>query len=367
MTGNTLSVRHAHPYPTTIAFIAIIFFSFIFLYSVGIDALELRNDFQFYADSSTYHIMYEQLTSSPSLNDFLGITKNYLGPFLILALCFDNYYAIAFVNVTIFFFVIKSLRFNAETNSYSLFFLLIINPLTISSLLSVNKEIISLLCVSVFVAFLNTGKTRYFAVALAISALARWQLTLFVLLAWLMTRTWEGSPSQRWAKLVILLISLSTGYVVFDQLFDSVNQNFLYSVTTQQDPGSGLYEWLVKLQLEGFYFLVFPIKAAHLLFGLGLRLDRVVNPTQIYNDTFHLLHSTSTLIIFIILLLKGRFSIRSVYIYVSLIYIILFTLSPIYSPRYFYPVYVLWAIVLATRQRRSFERKSAPYDRALPA
>jgi hypothetical protein len=88
------------------------------------------------------------------------------------------------------------------------------------------------------------------------------------------------------------------------------------------------------------------VKALHLLFGLGLRFDRLFAPVDIYNDVWQLLHSTATLAVFLLLCLSRRVSLRNDLIYISVIYIVVFSISPIYSPRYFYPVYVLWAAVL---------------------
>jgi len=60
-----------------------------------------------------------------------------------------------------------------------------------------------------------------------------------------------------------------------------------------------------------------------------------------------LLHSTMLLVLFIALWRKRRLQLRDDLIYVSVIYVAVFAISPIYSPRYFYPTYVLWAAALA--------------------
>jgi hypothetical protein len=64
-----------------------------------------------------------------------------------------------------------------------------------------------------------------------------------------------------------------------------------------------------------------------------------------------LLHSTATLVMFLLRCLSRRVSLRNDLIYLSVVYIAVFSISPIYSPRYFYPVYVLWAAALLSSPR----------------
>jgi hypothetical protein len=125
--------------------------------------------------------------------------------------------------------------------------------------------------------------------------------------------------------------------------------------------GSGLYEWLVNMQDQGWYWAIFPLKAAHLLFGAGLRFDRLIAPANWYNDVWQLLHSTSLLVLFLVVVRSGRFTPKNDLVYLSLIYIAVFAITPIYTPRYFYPVYVFWAAALCTPDRLSpiLQRRAA--------
>jgi hypothetical protein len=130
-------------------------------------------------------------------------------------------------------------------------------------------------------------------------------------------------------------------------ILEPVQLNFESSAAEYE--GSGLYEWLIGMQNSGYYWLIFPIKAAHLLFASGLRMDRLLNPTEIYNDMWQLLHSTATLILFLFLWRARRARLANDFFFISVVYIAVFAITPIYAARYFYPVYVLWAVALVTR------------------
>jgi hypothetical protein len=104
---------------------------------------------------------------------------------------------------------------------------------------------------------------------------------------------------------------------------------------------------LLALQDDGLYFLVFPVKALHLLFALGLRFDRLFTPTSIYNDVFIVLHCSVSLFVWLAVLRRHAFKLSNDLVFASLVFLIVFCLSPIYAPRYLFPVFVVWVLVLA--------------------
>jgi hypothetical protein len=59
------------------------------------------------------------------------------------------------------------------------------------------------------------------------------------------------------------------------------------------------------------------------------------------------LHSLAMLFVFVLLLINRRLKIRSDLLFISLLYLLVFAATPIYVPRYFYPIYVMWAVCLA--------------------
>jgi hypothetical protein len=317
----------------------------VFLYWIGIDALEGRSDFQFFADSSTYHEATRGgLSHVETLTDMVGIAGNFIGPLLLLHVTGDNYYAVLALNAILLAFSVTSLARSLRLDAFKLLLVLLANPLTISSLLSVNKEIISLVFVALLVRSYVAGSLGMLVLSALVSVLVRWQLAAFLAVALAIFSRWNPLREQRLFTLLGLLVAISVLYVQLAAVLEPVRLNFEMSAADYE--GSGAYQWLIDRQDSGLYWLVFPLKAAHLLFATGLRFDRLLSPNEIYNDVWQLLHSTMTLVMFIALWRARRLSLANDLVYLSLIYLVVFAITPIYTPRYFYPVYVFWAIAM---------------------
>ncbi len=326
----------------------VLFAGAVFLYFVGVDALEGRNEFQFFADSRTYHAMARgDVIGLGGLSDSIAVAGNFLGPLLLLSVTADNYYLVMAVNTLLFYLSVASIAKSLRFDSLRFSVLLLINPLTVSNLLAVNKEIFSLVFVALLLRALVGGSLISWAAAALVSVLVRWQLTVFLVMMTLLISQTNPLRRYRLATLVFLLVGVSVLYVQLSAAFESIR--FAFETGAEEHEGSGLYEWLQGWQERGAYLFVFPLKAMHVLFALGLRVDRLVAPVDIYNDVWQLLHSTMTLVLFVALLKQRLFRLPNDLIYLSILYIAIFALSPIYSPRYSYPLYVLWAAALVAR------------------
>jgi hypothetical protein len=324
----------------------------LFLFAAGIDALEDRSDFQFFADSSTYHAAAAGgLAHIENMSDLIGLAANFLGPLFVLTLAGENYYAVLVLNALLLAFSVVSLARSLQLDAVRLLLVLLANPMTISSLLSVNKEIISLVFVALLVRAYAAGSLGALLLAAVASVLVRWQLTMMLLVTCMIVGSANPLRHHPRTTLFILLACLSVLYVQLATTLAPIRINFEDAAESYE--GSGFYEALISLQDAGWYWAIFPAKAAHLLFGMGLRLDRLFNPTNVYNDVWQLLHSTALLVLFVVLLRRKRFSFSNDLVYLSFIYVAVFAITPIYAPRYFYPVYILWAAALCTTDPRS--------------
>jgi hypothetical protein len=320
----------------------------VFLFVVGIDALEGRSDFHFYADSSTYHEAARgNLAGIETPADLIGIAGNFLGPLLLLRLTGDNYYLVLLVNATMMFLSVASIAKTLKLDSLRLAVLLLLNPLTVSSLLAVNKEILSLVFVALLLRAYSEGSLLSWVAAALVSMLARWQLAVFLIALSFAVSSANPFTRNRLRTILFLLLGLSVLYLQLSTVFESIR--FTFAESAAEYEGSGFYEWLQGWQEAGAYWIIFPLKALHLLFGMGLRFDRLLAPEDVYNDVWQLLHSTMTLVLFIALVKQRLFKLENDLIYISVFYLAIFAMSPIYTPRYFYPLYVLWAAALASR------------------
>lgn len=316
-----------------------------FLHGVGIDALEDFNEFQFFADSQTYHRFARgELPSFSGWRDAIGVGSNLLGPLLVLTLTGENYYVVLLLNAALLFVSVLGIARATQTDPFLLALLLLLNPITVSSVLSVNKEILGLAFLAVLLHAMRARSLPLLALACAAALLVRWQVCLFALLAagGLMVAG-QDTTRRAWA-LAGGLLAFSVMYVALGGVFSGVQNNFEGAALDYQ--GSGLFTTMVELQKRGLYWLVFPLKALHLMFALGLRLDRLLQPASFYNDVWQLLHSTALLLVTVAAAATGRLRLRDDLVFVAAVYLVVFVVTPIYAPRYLYPVYVLLAVVL---------------------
>ncbi|MFN7092513.1 MAG: hypothetical protein ACK4P4_18415 [Allorhizobium sp.] len=321
----------------------------------GINALEGRNPYQFFADANTYHEFARSMNQFAG-SELISLGRNALGPLFLVLLSGDNYYLVAALNVLIFFISVRLLSWDARVDPLFFAALLLLNPMTISSLMAANKEILSLFFFALLVRAWLRRSLLWLTLAVVVAICVRWQLFAFVVLLMPFALGWRLPPHNRALLLVAVAVALSIAYRLALGALSQITDNFQAAAQTYSG-GSGLFTALVAMQMDGLYFLIAPIKAAHLLFGLGLRFDRLVTPVDIYNDVWQLLGSTALLCIFLALCAKRTFTIRNDVIFISILYILLFALSPIYAPRYFYIVYVMWILVYCIHRQRT---KSPP-------
>lgn len=314
---------------------------FVFLRRVGQFALSGQHYFQFFADSGTYHDMYSGFLNGPE--GLVDVSYNFLGPMLLLSITGGNIYLVMITNIVIFTISMIFLSRALDIDPVRASIIQLINPMTLSSLMSVNKEIIAF----PVIAFLITGY-RYRSPALVgaailVSVLARWQLTVFCLI---LIGIYFVRKVNRYITMLILLLSVSVAYYMSQEILQPVLENVEIS-TSSYTEGSGLFEFLIDRQNDGLYFLVAPLKAAHLLFSLGLRLDLMANPINIYNDLVVTTYCLGNILLFTWIVIKKQAVLSNDLIAISLVYLIVFALTPVYAPRYFFAVTVLWALVVA--------------------
>ena len=316
-----------------------------FLFTIGNDALSGRNAFQFFADSRTYMRIYagDEFLANDAL---LSVSDNYVGPLLVLRALHGNIYLVMAFNITLFWLSVVGVTHVLRLDALRVGVVLLLSPLTVSSLLSVNKEIFVLPFMALAIAGYVRRSVVLFIAAFAASLLIRWQVTAFFLILLGVSLPWR-MLRHRALIVVALLGASSVAYLLLSEVFAAVIAVVERSVLDDFDQGSGLFTVLNGLQQRGAYFLVFPLKAAHLLFALGLRLDHIMRPTNVYNDIFVGLHCSVTLVVFVAMLRRGLVTLRSDLMYAAILFLVVFCLSPIYAPRYLYPVYVVWVLMLS--------------------
>ena len=316
-------------------------FGMFFLLVIGAAALRDQDIFQFYADSITYLNIYDGDLEIAG-GSVIGVANNYLGPMVILGLAHGNVYVVALLNILIFTWSVAAISRVLKLDAPKLAGLLMLSPLTMSSLLSVNKELFFF----PFLAFALIAHARrsvvFVLLALAVSMLFRWQLLMYYVLLLGMLKA-PRLVRNRGVLVLLLLAAISAIYVIALDLIEPVLSVAEASISDFEG-GSGLFEKTLDLQKQGLYFLIFPVRAVHLLFGMGLRFGSILAPTDIYNDVFVSLHCLASLVLLVVVVRQKRLSLRADLIFAGMVFLVLFCISPIFAPRYLYPVYVVLAL-----------------------
>jgi hypothetical protein len=274
---------------------------------------------------------------------FIDVSYNLLGPLLILTLLAGNIYLVLAFNILLFVLSTICICRMLDLNPMRAAGVQFLSPLTVFSLLSVNKEILIFPVLALLSAAYRWRSLWVVLAAIGVSLLARWQLTVFCLT---LTGLYFVRRRNPYLLLGLLTMAISVAYTLAQGFLEPVLRSAEVSTSTYTE-GSGLFERLNDLQNDGWYFVVAPIKAAHLLFSLGLKINNILHPIMIYNDQVIGLFCFVNILFSIALLIKWKFSPRNDLIMVSFVYLVVFALTPVYSPRYFYPVTVLWGFVIA--------------------
>lgn len=315
----------------------------IFLAFIGAAALTDQGVFQFYADSITYHAIYSGDVDIAG-GSLIGVASNYVGPMLVLKIAGGNVYNVLLLNVLIFSVSMVGVARTLRLDILRVTILLMLSPLTISSLLSVNKEIFIFPFLALALGAHYKRSAMHAVLALGVAILFRWQLMLFYVVLLAMDTLPRSSKRRGWLVL-FLLIGISAIYSASQELLEPVLSVAETSIADYEG-GSGLFEMTLNYQKTGWYFLVFPIRAFHLLFGMGLRIDSILSPQDIYNDLFVSIHCLVSIFLFAMLLMRRRISLNNDLVFSGVVFLIIFCITPIFAPRYLYPIYVLMVLVL---------------------
>lgn len=333
-------IKKSTIYMSIYALLAIMFF-FVF----GQDALDGVIDFQFYADSLTYEKAYLE-SSFSSVSEMVSVGNNYLGPLLLLEAVDGSRFLVMLVNIFILFWSIRLVgKGNEPTRLGLTVFLLFLSPITFFSLISINKEIISMLAMAFMVTWVRKKQLGYLVLCLICSFFVRWQFTLFVVLVFLTFSPINFLRNRRGWYVATLLLGLSLMYWLMLGFFSGITD--IAEMGGMENEGSGLYTQFIQLQNQGLYFLVFVPKALHAMYGLIFKADHLLSPVDLYNDFVVTSHCIAAFLVFCLVLLKGRLRLSDDLVFLAVIYCAVFVLSPIYAPRYFYPVFFLLCLVLS--------------------
>lgn len=330
-----------------------------FFFIMGDQMLDGESNIQFFADSRTYELAALELRGLSPF-ELIAYNPNYFGPITILNLLQGNRWCILVFNLLVFAASARLIINAVPVNPKLFVVLLALNPMTLSSLLAVNKEILSVLTVALLI--YGTEKKHIPALlgGLVVSFMVRWQLSLFVLAILGLISPINPLKKRRVLAFFCLLFAISIIYRLgVDSIFSHVNA--VAEVGEENWEGSGLWGRLLDVQNAGGYFLVFIPKVMHALFAILRYIDQLFNPPegQFYNYVVVMLHSLATFLVLAWVIVRRPLTFRNNILFFATIYLLLFGLTPIYAPRYFYPVFVFLCVLAAQKLYKKDKSASA--------
>jgi len=299
------------------------------------------------ADSATYldiaGFVGSRKTSALQGVALVTAEGNFLGPVLVAILA-GTLWGIALINVSLFVVGMWVASTLPGVRLGPFFLLLLLNPTLTPALLTVNKEIFSLLAVILFVKYVSSEKRSklFLVILLGISLMARWEQAAVTGTILLLEN--RHSPFRRRPKLVLLgLVLLVT--VAYPIVIRTKIINLSAMVTFASEGNTGPI--LNQIQASYGFPLVMIPKTLINLFGhlLSPRLffSDLVNgdPTDIQKYVVLPINCIMMLVVVVVVAIKKKFNLQDPVIYWCAFYWVITAVSPILQPRYQYPVYVL--------------------------
>lgn len=327
----------------------LIFFMTFIYFSYVIPSLDQLIPWQLYSDSVTYEKIALNVTNI-SFSNLLTINGNLIGPVLLYKAVGYNRNLIVIINICCFLTTLYMLRPVFRYTLLSVTFFLLINPLIFFSILTLNKEIPSLLVIALIIYARTKSKKKYFLIALLISIFVRYQLTIFLVMYFLTFSKLYFFRQSKPITIILLVMMASLLYAVF-------SRNLFFSIATigaeKNADATGLMNTLNEIQRNGGYFLIVFIKVFFIMTLLITKISKFGQVYDFWNFTILLSHSLACFCMFISIATKifiKRLPVKNEIIYLMILYAVFFGVSPIFAPRYFLIEYFLGILLLTARR-----------------
>ena len=316
-------------------------FTFVLLFQAVIPSFENgTTSWTFATDSTVYTDFANSLRegrNDPWVIASLSFFPNTLWTPVFIAFILNSEIQVMLLNYAVFIISILLLNRAFSISWIALVFLLLLNPTTTTSLLCVNKEILDLLSVSLF---LYARKKRHLAlllVALGLSLLNRWEICGIMVVFLICESRLNFWRARRWLTLSLLVLSLN--FVMPLWWGPKLAHHF------EEAESAGLIKVLDVMQLHYLYPLVVIPKIAQDLFGQLLNSQVWTAPSSWLFINFF--NNVAYAILIFLTVMKRRFTLQSDFIYLSALGAVIVAQALVVQPRYFYFAYVLLCVQAA--------------------
>jgi len=311
---------------------------FIFYQWVG-PSMDERSDQHIAADSVTYLAFADSIREhrqDPLVIARLSSFPNTLWMPVLIALVLKSTFIIVVANYVAFFASIALLERSFSFSTKIFVGFLLLNPTTTISLLSVNKEMIDLLAISLFLFAFRNGRRILLLIALVLALLNRFEV-LVVMATFLVVQT-RLNPWRRKRALTLVLLVILLSIMLPLSLAENLSARF------EEASSGGLIALLDSLEIHFLFGVAVIPKIAENFFGMLINpatWTALSNFSDLANSYILLFNNLASAIVVLALIKKHAFSIRSDIVYLAMIGSILMSVSLVIQPRYFYFVYVL--------------------------
>jgi hypothetical protein len=222
--------------------------------------------------------------------------------------------------------------------------LLLLNPVLISAVITLNKEIFAITGVIAFVKYMKAQRFRllWLVVAVLISLCGRWQQAAIVMLL----AAYESRISPiRGKRLTGIMIAVLLYTLVYTAVYQTAPV-LIAGLLAQAQGGHTI--WLLD-NIQGYFgfpIVVLPKIAMNVMGyfitpGYFLKDFWQQNFDNWHDQVFLTVHEFLITVLFTILIFTKKLRLRDDPVYVLWLYLITIAVSPMIQPRYEYPAYVL--------------------------
>lgn len=338
-------------YKTITLLIYLIFVLIFYFVFIGKDYYN-NDSYTFDADSYTYNNISNIQDDRTIV--LISLNQNLLGPIGILYILNNNNFLVLLFNITIFIWSLISL--SKILNSKQAFFfnlLIFLNPLTLSSLLTINKEIFTFCSVINYILYAFKKERKYLIISAFFAFISRWQMFAVLTIIYLFHRINKTYKIKKTTLLLLLILLINIIYPIFlKNIFGSIYTSGTFDTQSENFGGILLiFNWLQDHYL--FVISLIPKILAN-YFGNFISIKNIFllktyTNFDMYNYIFLPIHQFLFFLIFLFILKKKKFQLNNNIILFAIIYSILFSISSFIQYRYFYPLFIIYSYVLISK------------------
>lgn len=307
-------------------------------------SLDGRTDQHIAADSTVYIYFADTIREKrpdPFVLAALYSFPNNLWVPVLLALVLNSTVAAVLVNYVLFTLAIVLCRKSFSTSTRLFVVLLALNPTTMISLLSVNKESVDFLTVALFF-FARVRRNKWIMLLALVIALAnRFELCALMVVFMIAESALNPFRHRRWITLVMVTLCLGIALPLFGS--HSLAARF------EEARLGGMVTWLDSLEMHYLFPLAVVPKIAENLFGelINISAWKTYTFSDLANSYILLFNNLATLAVLILLLRKHLLTLRDNAVYFAAMGCILMASAMVIQPRYFYFAYILLCVQAA--------------------